>query len=76
MFPLKDFDEPPADRQNYNFSKDFSKDKEDPLSGFTTQNVLPTLEKLFKLFSENQTKMEKMGSTVTTPGTYEHRSYY
>lgn len=27
MFPLKDFDEPIADRQNYNFSKDFSKDK-------------------------------------------------
>lgn len=27
MFPLKDFDEPSADRQNYNFSKDFSKDK-------------------------------------------------
>lgn len=25
MFPLKDIDEPMADRQNYNFSKDFSK---------------------------------------------------
>jgi hypothetical protein len=31
MFPLKDFDETQqqqaAERQNYNFSKDFSKDK-------------------------------------------------
>ena len=48
-------------RQNYNLSKDFSKGGEEEVPGFSTQNVLPTLERLFKVFSDNQTKMEKFG---------------
>lgn len=68
MFPLKDFDDTPADRPTYNFSKDFSKDKEEGVSGFTTQNILPALERLFKVFNDNQGRIEKgvSGSTTTS----------
>lgn len=50
MFPLKDFEDNPVDRNNA-MSKDFSKDKEEVPLGLTTQIILPTIEKLFKTFS-------------------------
>lgn len=73
MFPLKDFEDNPVDRNNA-VSKDFSKDREEVPSGLTTQMILPTIEKLFKTFSENQNRLERTGQGVTNQ--YEVKGYY
>lgn len=64
IFDPKDYEEAPqiGDRLASNLSKDFSKDKDESGFGLTTQMVLPTLEKLFKVFNDNHVKIERTGS--------------
>lgn len=62
MFPLKDFDDSQQQtKPQYSFSKDFSKEKEEPHSGITTQDILPALENLFKRFKDNEMRLERIG---------------
>jgi hypothetical protein len=59
MFPLRDFDDQFLDKTggSLGMTKDLGKDEGYNGFGLTTQTVLPTLEKLFKAFSENQVKL-------------------
>jgi hypothetical protein len=44
----------------------------------TTQNILPSLERLFKSFSENHQKLEKLPTSgmIQPMNTYEGKNYY
>jgi hypothetical protein len=70
MFPLKGEFEDSSDKKEFNFSKDFSinKNKENPSSqgwsGINPQTLLPGLEKLCKLLSENHARIESQLSTI------------
>ena len=70
MFPLKNEFDDLNDKKELNFSKDFSvnKNKENPGNqGWSTinpQSLLPGLEKLCKIFGENQARIENQLSSI------------
>ena len=70
MFPLKNDFEDSNEKKEFNFSKDFSINKNKENSGnqgwnaINPQSLLPGLEKLCKIFGENQARIEGQLSTI------------
>jgi hypothetical protein len=70
MFPLKNEFDDSNDKKEFNFSKDFSINKNKENTGnqvwntINPQSLLPGLEKLCKVFGENQLKIESQLSKL------------
>ena len=70
MFPLKNDFEDSNEKKEFNFTRDFLMNKNKENSGnqgwnpINAQNFLPGLEKLCRIFGENQARIESQLSTI------------